>query len=253
MKKLWTVLIFLFFSATQAAWKPLPVSLDRATETEFLRLLTHTDIHVLRSIETYLFYSRGINPGRTVTDLDDVMAHTEYDMLQLEKFALKYPAYRQDINRISGYWFSIRNKITHFYQRGKAVKLYEHYKGLHGKIKLLKSKAGRYRNLTGKKFDLLLEKNLLQAHLLTVLYLANLFEKGNYFQTLLDAETKKMTDLIRETEATKPQGKDIERKKIALSYLNNFTDLLLDDHKDPDKVYDAVNSLHRNLIKIAGL
>ncbi len=253
MKKILILSIVLSLFTLPSQAKTIAGNMDRTTEGEFLHLLTRTDVDVLTSIETYLFYSRGINPARTVDDLDNAVAHTEYDIMLLEKFSLKHPGYQQDINKISGYWFSIRNKITHFYQRGKAVKLYEHYKGLHDIINNIKNKAGRYQNLIGNKTKILLGKNLIQAHLLTVLYLGALMEKGNYFQTLLDAETKKMNELIHALEAAKTNDAEVEQKKNALRHLYAFVDILHNKNADPDKVYDAIDAVHRNLIKIAGL
>ncbi len=239
--------IFLTYSfSTSNAQFSRSISIEEARDQLF-----KIKLNTLSSMEAYFYYSRGINPSQSAAFLDDKIAQMEHNLLILEAFADKNPAYDSYVENISGYWFSIRNKIIHFFRRGQGIKLYERFSEMNRKIDRFDQKLTSDARLHDSPVEKFLKDALVRTHLLSFLFMAKQMERNNYFDLIFDAQMRNYTAMIDNMEKLETKDKNTQQKLQYLSKLmNDYADYLLTDNPDPEKVYAKVLELHTNMISM---
>ncbi len=205
-------------------------------------------INMLSSMEAYLYYSRGINPSQSAAFLDDRIAQAEHNLLISEEFADAQPAFYSDIEKISGFWYSIRNKIIHFYRRGQSIKLYERFSEMNRKINRLNQKllSGTHVKITPR--ERFLRDALERTHMLSFVFMAKLMEKSDYFNLIFDAQMRNYTALIDSIDKMEfKTGKNKAEIEYLSKLMNGFADYLLTENPDPEKVYAKTLEIHNNI------
>ncbi|GEM_PF-6369676 len=106
-----TVILNFSFLSASGSGENIP------SDKEALIYIQQFKYHAMKSIVNYLYFSRGIYPDKTPVYIDKHLAQAEYYLLMLEKYSDHYPELQNDFKNLTSYWYNIRVKLVHTFNR----------------------------------------------------------------------------------------------------------------------------------------
>ncbi len=179
------------------------------SDKEALIYIQQFKYHAIKSMVSYLYFSRGIYPDKTPEYIDKHLAQAEFYLLQLEKYCDHNPELQNDFKNLTSYWYNIRLKLVHTFNRKYLNKFVDYLEKIIYHTNELSRNIITSKKVNFTETELNLYKTLMKPNKVLFSYIVYLIDPDNpKNKTLLEKSALEMGQWVYFLKNKKFKGND---------------------------------------------